>query len=80
MLTPTEEWRRHQAAALPRAVAFGADFPDPDRVRRHRLERDRLLAADAVDRATALGIRVIEVDGARAAEAIADEVAAHWSL
>lgn len=80
VLTPTDEWRRHQAAALPRAVAFGAAFPDPERVRGHRLERDRLIAADAVDRAAALGIRVIEVDGARTAEAIADEVAAHWSL
>jgi hypothetical protein len=80
VLTPTEAWRRHQAGALPRAVAFGADFPDPERVRRHRLERDRLLAVDAADRAAALGIRVIEVDGTRPAAAVADEVAGYWAL
>ena len=80
VLVPTEEWGRRQAAALPRAAAFGADFPDPERVRRHRSERNRLLAADAAERAEALGIRVIRVDGTRTAEAIADEVAAHWTL
>ncbi|GIJ44081.1 hypothetical protein Val02_09670 [Virgisporangium aliadipatigenens] len=75
VLVPTEEWRRHQAATLPRAAAFGADLPDPAAARRKRLERDRILAADAAERARALGVRVIEVDGSRDAGAVADEVA-----
>ncbi|RZU76716.1 hypothetical protein EV384_5391 [Micromonospora kangleipakensis] len=79
VLVPTDEWRRHQAATLPRAAAFGADLPDPARAQRNRLERDRILAADAAQRARALGIRVIEVNGAQDAESIADEVAAHFS-
>ncbi|WP_305788130.1 hypothetical protein [Symbioplanes lichenis] len=78
VLVPTDEWRRHQAATLPRAAAFGADLPDPAQARRNRLERDRLLAADAAERAEALGMRVIEVDGTRHVEAIADEVAVHF--
>ncbi|WP_328476119.1 hypothetical protein OHA21_21080 [Actinoplanes sp. NBC_00393] len=75
VLVPTDDWRRHQAATLARAVAFGADLPDPDRARRNRLERDRLLAADAARQARAQGIPVIEVDGDRDADSIADQVA-----
>ncbi|BCJ69132.1 hypothetical protein [Polymorphospora rubra] len=78
VLVPTDEWRAHQAAALPRAGAFGADLPDPEQARRNRLERDRILATDAAQRATALGIRVVEVDGTENAESIADEVADHF--
>jgi hypothetical protein len=51
---------------------------DPERAQRHRLERDRLVAADAVRHAEDLGIRVIEVDGSRDAAAIAGEVAAQF--
>lgn len=80
VLVPTEEWRRHQISVLPRAAAVGADGADPELAQRNRLERDRLLAADADDRARALGIRVIPVDGSAGAAAIADEVAGHFGL
>ncbi|MEV7231103.1 hypothetical protein AB0M79_29410 [Polymorphospora sp. NPDC051019] len=79
VLVPTDEWREHQAATLSRAGVFGVDLSDPEQARRSRLERDRILAADAAQRATALGIRVIEVDGTENAESIADEVADHFS-
>jgi hypothetical protein len=52
---------------------------DPARAQRNRLARDRILADEAVDAANALGIRVIVVDGSRDAEAIADEVTAHFA-
>ncbi|WP_319463623.1 hypothetical protein [Micromonospora sp. RTP1Z1] len=52
---------------------------DPGRALRHRLARDELVAADAVARARELGVRVIEVDGGRDAEAVAALVAAHFA-
>ncbi len=80
VLVPTDAWRRHQAAVLPRAARFGADLPDPVLARRNRLERDRLLAEDAAARAREHGIRVIEIDGTRTPSSVADEVAAHFGL
>lgn len=80
VLAPTAQWQRRQAALLPRAAAFGERFPDPAGARQRRLERDRLVAQDAADRARALGIHVIDVDGARDAESIADEVAGRFGL
>ncbi|MEO3816357.1 hypothetical protein [Plantactinospora sp. B24E8] len=79
VLVPTDEWRRRQAETLPRAARFGMDLPDPARVRQRRLERDRVLATDAAERARALGIRVIEVDGTRDVESVTDEVARHFA-
>lgn len=78
VLVPTDQWRQHQASALPRAGAVGAPVSDPALAQRNRLERDRLIAADAVRRAHEHGIRVIEVDGSRDARSIADEVAEHF--
>jgi hypothetical protein len=78
VLTPTEPWRRHQAAVLPRARHVGHQVSDPELAARNRFERDRLITEDAVREAHRHGIRVIEVDGARPAEAIADEVADHF--
>ncbi|GAA3221864.1 DUF4440 domain-containing protein [Dactylosporangium siamense] len=80
ILVPTPEWQSHQAATLPRAARFGADLPDPARARRNRDERDRILAADAADRASALGIRVIPIDGTRDPASIADELEDHFGL
>jgi hypothetical protein len=79
VLTPTDDWRRHQGAALPRVVWANARFSDPELAARNRIERDRLIAADACRQARRLGIPVIEVDGTRPAEAIADEVADHFA-
>ena len=78
VLVPTEEFRRHQLATLPRAGAMGTRVSDPARAQANRIERDRLVGADAARQAGQLGIRVIEVDGSRDAEAIADEVAEHF--
>jgi hypothetical protein len=70
VLVPTEEFRQAQIARLPRAAALS---------RPHRVDRDRLIAADAVAAARRHGIRVIEVDGSRDAEGIADLVAGQFA-
>jgi hypothetical protein len=75
VLAPTEPWRRHQATALARARHLGHRVSDPELAARNRFERDRLITEDAVRQAHRHGIRVIEVDGTRPAESIADEVA-----
>jgi hypothetical protein len=62
-----------------RAGRISHPVSDPDLAQRNRLERDRLIAADAVRHAHELGVRVIEVHGTRDAEAIADDVAAQFS-
>lgn len=80
VMVPTEEFRRHQLATLERAAHPREDVRDPERAQRNRVERDRLVGADAVRSATALGIRVIEVDGRMPAEGIADLVADHFGL
>ncbi|MBL7259009.1 hypothetical protein JKJ07_32320 [Actinoplanes sp. LDG1-01] len=78
VLVPTDEWRLRQSRQLPRAARIGHQVSDPDLAARNRIERDRLIALDAVAQARALGIRVIEVDGTRPATAIADEVGEHF--
>lgn len=79
VMVPTPEFRDHQVRFLPRAGAVGAQVSDPARGQQNRLDRDHLVAEDAVFRAQELGIRVIEVDGTRDAEAVADTVADHFS-
>jgi hypothetical protein len=78
VLVPTDEFRRYQAARLPRAGQVGAQVSDPALAQRNRLERDRLLAEHAVRAARKLGIRVFEVDGSRGAQAVADDLADHF--
>ncbi len=77
-MVPTEEFRRRQLTALPRAGRIGADVSDPVRAQRNRVQRDRLLAADVVGSARRLGVPVIEVDGSQDADAVADVVASHF--
>ncbi|WP_106403226.1 hypothetical protein [Actinocorallia populi] len=79
VMVPTQAFRDHQLHGLPRAAAIDHDVSDPERAQRNRLERDRLVADDAVRSARRLGIRVIEVDGSRDAAAVADIVADHFS-
>jgi hypothetical protein len=79
VMVPTQEFRRHQLRALPRAAAFAHQVSDPARAQRNRLDRDRLVADDAVHTARRLGIRVLEVDGTRDAETVAGLVADHFS-
>jgi hypothetical protein len=80
VMVPTEGFRRHQLSTLGRAAAPPGGVRDPARAQRNRVERDRLVAADAVRSANALGIRVIEVDGSVPAEGVADLVANHFGL
>jgi hypothetical protein len=79
VMVPTEAFRQHQLRTLPRAGALSAAVADPARAQANRVERDRLLAADAVRTAHEHGVRVLEVDGSVDAEAVADAVAAHFA-
>jgi 2-phosphoglycerate kinase len=78
VMVPTPEWRVHQTQALPRAAAIGHPVSDPERAQRNRLERDRLIAEQAVQTAHRYGIRVLTVDGSLDAAAVADLVADHF--
>ncbi|MEU5849527.1 hypothetical protein [Saccharopolyspora shandongensis] len=79
VMVPTQEFRQHQLRALPRAAAFGHQVSDPTRAQQNRLARDRLVADEAVRTARRLGIRVIEVDGSRDAEVVANGIADHFA-
>lgn len=74
-MVPSDDFRAAQQAQVPRAGALGHTVSDPARAQRNRVERDRLIAADAVARARRLGITVLTVDGTKDAERVADEVA-----
>lgn len=78
VMVPTDGFREHQLRVLPRAGSMAHQVSDPARAQRNRLERDRLVAQDAVRAAERLGIRVLAVDGTRDADAVADEVADHF--
>lgn len=78
VLVPTDGFREHQLRVLPRAAAVAHRVSDPERAQRNRIERDRLVAADAVRTAKELGVRVLRVDGSEDAEAVADVVAEHF--
>ncbi|NES14164.1 MULTISPECIES: hypothetical protein [Micromonospora] len=79
VLVPTPEFRAYQMGRLARATARHPGVSDPQRAWRNRIARDELVAADAVAHARELGIRVIEVDGSRDAEAVAGLVAEHFA-
>lgn len=79
VLVPTEDFRRHQLATLPRAGSLNRQVSDPLRAQTNRIERDRLVGEDAAGKAAERGIRVIHVDGSRDADLIADEVAEHFA-
>jgi len=67
-------------STVARILASRHGVSDRERAQRNRVERDRLVAADAVRSAIALGIRVIEVDGSVPADEVADLVAEHFGL
>lgn len=79
VMVPTEEFRRHQIRTLPRAGAVSAQVDDPVRAQENRVERDRILAEDVVRAARENGVRVLEIDGSRNADQIADEVSEHFA-
>ncbi|WP_410647034.1 hypothetical protein [Amycolatopsis sp. cmx-4-54] len=77
-MVPTDGFRERQLRVLPRAAAVAHRVSDPERAQRNRIDRDRLVAEDAVRTANELGIRVLRVDGSEDAEAVADVVAEHF--
>ncbi len=79
VMVPTARFRDHQLATLPRAGQISTPVSNPQLAVRNRMQRDWIVAQEAVDQAHRLGIPVIEVDGSRDAEAIADLVAAHFA-
>ncbi|MFI5585191.1 hypothetical protein ACIA5G_09175 [Amycolatopsis sp. NPDC051758] len=79
VMVPTDEFRLHQAATLPRAGSVSRKVSDPELAQQNRIARDRLLAQDAVARAQELGVRVLAIDGSRKTEEVADQVADHFS-
>ena len=80
VLVPTEEFRSHQIATLPRAGRLENRVSDPELAQRNRVDRDRLVAQDAAQSAVRHGIPVIEVDGSRDADGVADMVADRLGL
>ncbi len=80
VMVPTEEFRAYQLRTMERARTLHATVSDPEKAQTNRLERDSLMATDAVDSARKLGIPVIEVDGSRDSESVADIVAAQFGL
>ncbi|WP_244876164.1 hypothetical protein [Winogradskya consettensis] len=79
VLVPTEEFRRHQLAVLPRAGTFNARVSDPVKAQRNRVARDGLIIQDVTENAKLSGVIIIEVDGSRGVEATAEMVADHFS-
>jgi 2-phosphoglycerate kinase len=80
VMVPSAEFRRWQSVHLDRASRPSAAVSDVDLAQRNRMERDRIVAEDAVAQARELGVRVLEVDGTVDAEGIADIVAGHLRL
>jgi hypothetical protein len=78
VMVPTEGFRKYQLTRLPRAGTIGHQVSDPGLAQRNRIERDRLIAEDAVRNARRLNVRVIEVDGTHDAVAMASVVAEHF--
>lgn len=78
-LVPTEEFRQHQLATVPRAGTFSLrGESDSERAQRNRVERDRLLAEEVVEQAEALGLRVVHVDGSLGPEQMRALVEEHF--
>ena len=80
VLVPTEKFRRHQIATPARAGRLGSQVSDPGLGQRNRVDRDRLIAEDAAQSAARHGVPVIEVDGSRDANGVADLVAGPLGL
>ncbi|HMM43204.1 MAG TPA: hypothetical protein PKA95_15025 [Thermomicrobiales bacterium] len=69
-LIPSEEFKR--AAALARGKPGARhETSDPERATRQIFERDRLMREFVRERAAALGLRVVEVDGSLGVEEVA---------
>ncbi len=63
-LVPSETFRRSQLDAVERAKGLSTPgLREKTRAQRNRIERDRLLANDVAERAVALHLPLLEVDG-----------------
>lgn len=62
------------------ASRLGNQVSNPELGQRNRVDRDRLIAADAAQSAVRHGVPVIEVDGSRDANGVADLVAGPLGL
>lgn len=80
VLVPTEKFRQHRIATLPRARRLGNQVSDPEPGQRNRVDRDRLIAEDAAQSAARHAVPVIEVDGSRDADGVADLAAGPLGL
>jgi hypothetical protein len=78
IMVPTEDFRQCQLRRLPRAGTLGRNLSDPELAQRNRIARDRLIAEDAIRSANRLDMRVIEVDGSRDAQTMAELIADHF--
>lgn len=74
VLVPSEAFRRYQLETLDRARSLSVNVSDPELGQRNRIERDRLIALDTVESARWHGVGVLEVDGSRDADGVADLV------
>jgi hypothetical protein len=80
VLVPTEKFRQHLIATLPRAGRLGNQVSDPELGQHNRVDRDRLIAEDAAQSAVRHRVPVIEVDGSRDANGVADLAAGPLGL
>jgi hypothetical protein len=70
-LVPSDDFRRRQLEGMERARALSTGgLSNPERAQENRVERDRILAADVVERAAALGLPVVTVDGSLDSHAV----------
>jgi hypothetical protein len=74
-LVSTEAFKRQSYAR--RDKGRFADTSDPQRARRNHFARDLLIAAHIRERAAALGLTVLTIDGSRPLDEIVSLVAAH---
>lgn len=78
-LLPTPEFRERALGAADRLWSMPRQTSDPTRALANRLERDRLLTDHAREAARSRGLVVVEVDGTRSIDEIAEWIAELWS-
>lgn len=75
-LVPTEEFKRASYERRGKAASF-SDTSDPTRACHNHIGRDLLIAAHVRQSAQALGLTVVEIDGARPLDQVVALVEAH---
>ncbi len=77
-LTSTHEFRRASFERRDKP-SFGHETDDPDRARTNMISRDSLLSQHVERTAAERGYTVIEVDGLRSIQSVADEIERHFA-